>query len=157
LILRAAIVSEAALKEVPPEEGRLAALPLHVEDVPIDDHCVGNRWIAQNEAQLARLIAIIAMGQAAYAAYILRECLPAQPAFTYLEQIQEARLHLTVQEEKATPQAGYPRAQRDGFIFEAISWIAARQTCTERALLTYPHVSATSQGLDGLMIELTEE
>src|SRR5216684_4148826 len=50
------------------------------------------------------------------------------------------------------PRTGYPRWQRDGFIFEAISWIAARQTHGERALLKDPHVSATSQGLDGLMI-----
>ena len=55
---------------------------------------------------------------------------------------------------KKTPRTGYPRWQRDGFIFEAISWIAARQACGERALLEDPHVSATSQGLDGLMIEL---
>lgn len=133
-----------------------AALPLVTQAVPIDDQCVGDRWTTHDEAQLARLIAIIAMGQAAYAAHILQTLQPAIPAFSTKELRQEAKLHLTVQEEKKTPRMGYPRWQRDGFIFEAISWIAARQTCGERALLKDPHVSATSQGLDGLMIELSE-
>ena len=45
----------------------------------------------------------------------------------------------------------------DGFIFEVISWIAARQDLGELALLKDPHVSATSQGIDGLMIELADD
>ena len=52
------------------------------KSVPIDDVCVGDHWTAKDEAQLARLIAIVAMGQAAYAAHILSELLPASPAFT---------------------------------------------------------------------------
>lgn len=133
-----------------------AALPLKTGPVPIDVHCVGDRWIAEDQVQLARLVAIIAMGQAAHAAHILRQLLPAQPAFTTDELREEAKLHLMVQEGKAVPRTGYPRWQRDGFIFETISWIAARQTCGASALLKDPHVSATSQGLDGLMLELTE-
>ncbi len=145
-----------ATKEFAPSEIK-AALPLVTECVPIDDHCVGDRWTAQDEKQLARLIAIIAMGQAGYAGYILRKLLPAAPAITNEELVQEARRHLTVQEDKEAPKTGYPRAQRDGFMFEAISWIAARQTCGAHALLKDPHVSATSQGLDGLMIELADD
>lgn len=134
-----------------------AAVPLATGPVPIDDHCTGDRWTVHDQSQLARLVAIIAMGQAAHAAHILRQLLPARPAFTTEDLRQEAKLHLTVQEEKAAPRTGYPRWQRDGFIFEAISWIAARQTCGARALLKDPHVSATSQGLDGLMLELAED
>jgi hypothetical protein len=134
-----------------------AALPLLTEAVPIDDHCVGDRWSAQDETHLARLIAIIAMGQAAHAAHILRELLPAAPAFSHEDLCREAKARLTVQEEEKKTRTGYPRWQRDGFIFEAISWIAARQTCGERAILKDPHVSATSQGVDGLMIELADD
>ena len=127
---------------------------MFTESVPIDNHCTGDRWSATDEAQLARLIAIIAMGQAAYAAHILKELLPAAPAFTNDDLCREAKVKLTVQEDGKKHRTGYPRGQRDGFIFECISWIAARQTHGERALLKDPHVSATSQGLDGLMIEL---
>ena len=130
-----------------------ASHPLQTKAVLIDDHCTGDRWSAQDEPQLARLIAIIAMGQAAYAAHILKELLPATPAFTDDDLRREATVRLTVQEDGKKPRTGYPQWQRDGFIFEVISWIAARQTHGERALLKDPHVSATSQGLDGLMIE----
>lgn len=134
-----------------------ASHPLQTKAVLIDDHCTGDRWSAQDEPQLARLIAIIAMGQAAYAAHILKELLPATPAFTDGDLRREATVRLTVQEDGKKPRTGYPQWQRDGFIFEVISWIAARQTHGERALLKDPHVSATSQGLDGLMIELADD
>jgi hypothetical protein len=134
-----------------------ASHPLLTKAVPIDDYCTGDHWSAQDKTQLARLIAIVAMGQAAYAAYILKQLLPATPAFNDDDLRREAKVMLTVQEDGKRPRAGYPRWQRDGFIFEVISWIAARQTHGEVALLKDPHISATSQGLDGLMIELADD
>jgi hypothetical protein len=130
-------------------------LPLNTADCVIDAHCIGERWQVEDDEQLARLIAIIAMGQAAQAGHILSELLPATPAFTIPELRAEAKIRLTVQEKKQTPRIGYPRWQRDGFIFEAISWIAARQVYGKSAYMKDPHVSATSQGLDGLMLELS--
>jgi hypothetical protein len=134
-----------------------AQSPLLSKAVPIDAHCIGDRWSAHDEVQLARLIAIIAMGQAAYAAHILKELLPTAPAFTHADLCHEAKIRLTVQDEKKKPRRGYPQWQRDGFIFEIISWIVARLAHGEDVLLRDPHVSATSEGLDGLMIELTKD
>lgn len=131
--------------------------PLLSKAVPIDADCIGDRWSAQDEVHLARLIALIAMGQAAYAAHILKELVPATPAFVNADLCREAKIRLTVQEDKKKPRKGYPQWQRDGFIFEAISWIVARQVHGEDVLLKDPHVSATSQGLDGLMIELAKD
>lgn len=127
------------------------------QSVGIDSECIGDRWTTQDDVALAKLIAIIAMGQAAYASYILNELIPAAPAFSDADLRQEARIRLTVQDKAVSPRIGYPRWQRDGFIFEAISWIAARQTYGKEVLLKDPHVSATSQGLDGLMIELAPD
>lgn len=56
--------------------------PLPIQTVSIDAQCIGDRWAADDATSLAKLIATIAMGQAAYAAYILRELLPAAPATT---------------------------------------------------------------------------
>lgn len=134
-----------------------ASPPLSTQTVSIDAQCIGDRWAAHDATSLAKLIAIIAMGQAAYAAYILRELLPVAPAFSDADLRQEARVRMTVQDDVKTPRTGYPRWQRDGFIFEAISWIAARQVYGTDVLLKDPHVSATSQGLDGLMIELADD
>ena len=68
------------IESVAPGPKAKAPHPLLTEAVPIDDHCTGDRWSAQDETQLARLIVIIAMGQAAYAAHILKGLLPATPA-----------------------------------------------------------------------------
>ena len=124
--------------------------------VAIDAYCIGELWKAADEPTLARLIAIMAMGQASYAGHILVTLAPAEPAISSAELRAEARIKLTVEEHKKTPRGGYPRWQRDGLIFEAISWLAARQAYPG-VLLKTPHVSATSQGLDGLMIELKDD
>jgi hypothetical protein len=135
----------------------MASLPLRVSNVPIDHTCVGVRWSAEDESQLAKLIAVVAMGQAAHAASILRALAPVGAAFKNADLQREAKIKLTAQDDDTTPRVGYPTWQRDGLIFEVISWIAARQSFGERVLLKDPHVSATSQGIDGLMLELTED
>lgn len=132
-------------------------LPLLCEDCAIDADSVGERWVPANVELLAALVAIVAMGQALQAANILKELQPALPAYSDVELRQEAKITLTVQEQPQTPRAGYPRWQRDGFIFEAISWLAARQVHGENAFMKDPHVSSTTQGLDGLMIELSQD
>jgi len=130
---------------------------LNITDFPIDDDCVGSKWKVENEDQLARLIAIVVMGQAVQAAHIIDELLPAAPAFTNEALKKEAVIKFTVQEVAQTPRIGYPRIQRDGLIFEIISWIAAKQVSGEKCFLKDPHTSSTSQGLDGIMIELNED
>jgi hypothetical protein len=126
---------------------------LSTEAVDIDSECIGERWKTADEATLARLIAIMAMGQASYAGHILKTLAPAEPEISTAQLRAEAKIKLTVEEPAKTPRGGYPLWQRDGLIFEAISWLAARQAYPG-VLLKTPHVSATSQGLDGLMIEL---
>lgn len=129
--------------------------PLNCQSCAIDDHCVGELWVSSNDDELAALVAIVAMGQASQASYILEELAPVKPAFTMEELREEAKIKLTVEEPVSKPRKGYPRWQRDGFVFEVISWIAAKITHGSSVLIKDPHVSATSQGLDGLMVELS--
>lgn len=130
------------------------AKTLATEVVDIDADCIGERWTTADEKALAQLIAIVTMGQAIYAGYILTNLAPIVPQYSDAQLRTEARIRLTVEEPAKKPKrGGYPRWQRDGLIFEAISWLAARQAYPG-VLLMAPHVSATSQGLDGLMIEL---
>lgn len=130
---------------------------LSVEECPIDENCVGEQWVAKNQERLAGLVAIIAMGQAAQASHILTELAPTVPPYTNANLRNEAKIRLTVQDNKTTPRTGYPREHRDGFIFEAISWIAARKIHGKLAYMKDPHLSVTSQGLDGLMVELSAD
>lgn len=127
---------------------------LATTSVVVDSDCVGERWEAIDRGKLAKLIAIMALGQQEVAGHILNTLAPFEPAFSDDQLRNEAKIRLTVEEPAKTPRGGYPRWQRDGLIFEAISWLAAKQTA-EGALLKAPHVSATTQGLDGLMLELT--
>ena len=132
-------------------------LPLATVSCPINYDCIGERWEVQNDEHLAGLIAIIATGQILQARCILSELSPAKPVLADLDLRNEAKIKLTVQEKKQSPRIGYPYWQRDGFMFEAISWIAAFQVHGNTAYLKDPHLCATSQGLDGLMIELSSD
>lgn len=142
--------------ETTPTDGTLTTVepPLQCLSCEIDEHCVGERWLPTNENELAALIAIVAMGQASQASYILQVLVPAEPAYSFDQLRDEAKIKLTVQATPGKPRTGYPKWQRDGFVFEVISWIAAKITYGDQALLKNPHVSATTQGLDGLMIQL---
>lgn len=137
-----------------PEGGFVA---LNIIGFPINDNCVGSKWTVANEKQLAGLIATIVMGQAMHAEHIIEELILAKPAFSNEALKKEAITKFTVQEDKQSPRVGYPRYHRDGLIFELISWIAAKQVSGERCYLKDPHTSSTSQGLDGVMIELSDD
>ena len=131
-----------------------ATLPaLLVEKVDIDGHCTGSRWSSTNLDELAKLTAIVAMGQATHAAKILAELLPLQPALNHEALRSSAKKSLSIKGETRQQQE-VSRFHRDGLIFETISWAAAYQGSDGKVLLRDPHLSATSQGLDGLMIEL---
>ncbi|WP_417827207.1 hypothetical protein [Thalassospira sp.] len=130
---------------------------LDCKPCPVNNDSIGERWQVVDEDNLAKLVAVISMGQAKQVSYILETLGEAVPAFTNEDLCAEAKIKLTVEEPAGNPRGGYPRWQRDGYIFEIISWIAAKIAYGNDVLIKSPHVSATSQGLDGLMLELTED
>ncbi|WP_163005823.1 hypothetical protein [Pseudomonas viridiflava] len=132
-------------------------LPLKTVDHSLTTHCVGSIWHVQERSHLIRSIALVAVGQAYAARRIIYELSPTPPPF--LKSLQEeAKIKLTVQDDyKSGDRLGYPKYQRDGFIFEVISWVAALQDNGKEVLLKDPHTSATSQGLDGLMLVLSAD
>jgi len=132
-------------------------LPLKTEIVEIDSKSTGERWEVADSNQLARLIGIVMLGQARYAGSIIHQLDPYQPTFNSKQLANIAKIRLTVEEPASKPRKGYPRVQRDGLLFELISWVAAHQQSNKKAILNDPHLKSTSQGLDGLMIELTDD
>ena len=121
--------------------------------VPVDSDSVGDRWTVQDIDRLARLIALIAMGQAMHAAKIISELAPASPAITRDALILAAKQQLQINGTTEDQKKAF-RWRRDGFLFELISWIAARQQSSPRTYLKDPHIKSTTQGIDGLMIEM---
>lgn len=125
---------------------------LLIESVEINSDCVGFRWEADDISRLAALIAIIAMGQAKHAAKIIRTLEVAEPAIAHDALIISAKRELQIWG-STDDQRKTSRWRRDGFLFEAISWIAARQANGDNVLLNDPHLKSTTQGVDGLMIK----
>lgn len=135
-----------------PKAPAVKTTALAIDAVPVDADCTGSRWAASDLDLLARIVAIISIGQATHAARIISALEPAAPAINHAALRTSAKQRLTVSG-TTEEQKKARRYQRDGLIFEAISWIAAQQETAGTALLRDPHVSATTQGLDGLMIE----
>ncbi|RWL47625.1 MAG: hypothetical protein EOR60_08525 [Mesorhizobium sp.] len=119
----------------------------------VDDDVSGLLWSINDLSELSKLIAVIALGQAQHAARIIRELEPHGPALSDSDLFAGARGQMQIRGE-TDEQRKVSRYHRDGFLFECISWIVARQTATDRTYLRDPHISATTQGLDGLSIEM---
>ena len=97
------------------------------------------------------------LGQSRYAHDIIGTLSPVSPVIVHADLVRCAKEYLTVKKKKDVSGIGYPRYQRDGLIFEIISWIAVSQEASKRRFLKDPHLRSTMQGLDGLMIELAED
>lgn len=77
--------------------------PLVFSSVPIDADCLGERWAPNDMDELARFVAMVAMGQSSYAAYILQQLQPAAPLLSDANLRAEAKILLTVEKEPQTP------------------------------------------------------
>lgn len=128
-------------------------MPLNITNENIETVCDCERWDIRTKDGLARIISIVAMGQALHAAEIIRTLDPAEPAFRSINSFNAARdqlqIHGTTDDQRNTS-----RWHRDGFIFEVISWVAIQKTAPLKSLMKTPHIKATTQGLDGLLLEI---
>jgi len=124
--------------------------------VDVDDFVTGHIWTVAGIHELAKVIAVIALGQVEHAAEIINELGSVVPVGSRSEFYQEAREQLRIRGTTAN-QIDVLRYHRDGFLFECMSWIAARQVADENTYLKDPHISSTTQGLDGLIIQMDPE
>jgi len=122
--------------------------------VRVDKDVSGLSWEVTDLQELARLIGVLVVGQAAHAARILEKLVPNAPAVSVAALNEAACAQLRIKSGLTAKQKMAAVAHRDGFLFECIAWIATRQGANDRTFLRDPHISATSQGLDGLVIEL---
>lgn len=117
---------------------------------PISDgkHWTGYEWSIDSDHELAQLVARIALGQYRHVLRILAETdfVGSAPATTALE---GARQLLTV------PNGGNP-FHRDGWLFQAISWIAAHIQ-DNTALIAPPHMQHADKGFDGLHVLIDDQ
>ncbi len=106
----------------------------------------GNAWQVVDEDELARQIAVIALGYSHHVRKIL-EGTGIYDADYPADGVASAIQLLTVD--------GDDPAHRDGWLFQAISWIAAIRA-DPSARLAAPHMQHADKGFDGLQIEIDD-
>lgn len=112
------------------------------------------RWTINDEDYLAGIVAVVALGQASHAATLIAALEPMAPAFSNDLLRSVAISKLEIQPGTQTEMVAR-RAHRDGLLFEVLSWIALVENHVgDRYLVRDPHLGATTQGLDGLLLEM---
>lgn len=120
-------------------------MPLTLIPIEHDDLCHGWRWEIADDVDLARKVAMVALGQYRHVAQILAG-IDKKPPATRKEVASAAIRRLTV------PDDGEPW-HRDGWVFQTISWIAAHRT--EKGIVARaPHAIDAHKGFDGMQLRL---
>lgn len=122
-------------------------MPLTLTPVSHGTLCHGSRWIIADEDDLASRVARLALGQARHVAAILAGIDKTPPA-TRADTAKGAIRLLTVP-------TGKPPYHRDGWVFQAISWIAAHRGETG-AVIRAPHMIHAHKGFDGFQLKLDD-
>ncbi|MBD3740976.1 MAG: hypothetical protein IE930_09990 [Stenotrophomonas sp.] len=122
-------------------------MPLTLTPVTHGKLCHGSRWVVVDEDDLAGKVAYLALGKSRHVAAILAKIDKKRPA-TRADAAQGAIKLLTVPMDKDP-------YHRDGWIFQAISWIAAHRNETG-AVVRAPHAILAHKGFDGMQLRLDE-
>lgn len=107
--------------------------------------CHGSRWEIADEDDLARKVAYLALGQSRHVVAILEGINKKHPS-TRADTAEGAIKLLTVP-------SGKEPYHRDGWIFQAISWIAAHRN-DSKAVVRAPHAILAHKGFDGIQLRL---
>lgn len=119
-------------------------MPIHLTPMSHKTLVQGFRWTIDDEKQLAELIARVALGQASHVAKILRG-VTGQQAPEFNSAIPSAIRMLTLS-------PGADPWHRDGWMFQVMSWLAAR-LAHPSTLLNPPQMILAQKGFDGIQLE----
>ena len=123
-------------------------MSLVLKQVDHDDLCHGWEWEVQDIDILAERVARVALGQFRHVAKILEGLAGTAPIGT-------AQHAADALEKLKVAKNGDPW-QRDGWLFQIISWIAANQK-KQGAILAPPHIFHAHKGFDGIQLELSAD
>lgn len=123
-------------------------MPLTLTPVTHGKLCHGSRWFIADENDLARMVGRLALGQSRHVAAILAHIDKKAPG-TRADTAEGAIKLLTVP-------SGADPYHRDGWVFQAISWIAAHRN-EAGAVVRAPHNIVAHKGFDGMQLKLDAE
>jgi hypothetical protein len=121
-------------------------MTLVLKQIDHDKLCHGWEWEVEDIDILAERVARVALGQYRHVARILEGLAGAAPAGS-AKHAADALKKLKIAKNGDT-------WQRDGWLFQIISWIAANQK-KHGATLATPHIFHAHKGFDGMQLELS--
>ena len=120
-------------------------MPIHLTPMSHGTLVQGVTWKINDEKRLAELIARVALGQASHVDKIMCGVVGGLQAPVFSSAIPSAIRMLTVP-------SGADPWHRDGWMFQIMSWLAAR-IANPDALLNPPQMILAQKGFDGLQID----
>ena len=120
-------------------------MTLTLEKVSSPDLCEGSEWVVADEDALAEHVARIAVGQYRHVAKILMD--ERASAATVTQAAKADAITVLTLKKNEEPW------HRDGWLFQAISWIAAHNA--SGIAIRAPHLIKAHKGFDGLKLELS--
>lgn len=111
------------------------------------DLCQGYHWTIEDIDLLAERVARVAMGQYRHVAQVLEGLDIATP--------KGSKAHADNAIAKLQLAKNGDPWQRDGWIFQIISWIAASQQKQDGSVLKPPHIFHAHKGFDGIQLEVS--
>ena len=121
-------------------------MPLSLSQFQYPDICSGCYWSIDDEQKLAEHIAQIALGHARHVERIIA-------AITGVSSMKQSVGAKRGAKKLLTVDAGAEPWHRDGWMFQAMSWIAARHA-DPAVYLRAPHMILAHKGFDGLSVTL---
>ena len=118
---------------------------------PIEhDHlCYGSRWVVNDIDLLAERVARVAMGQYRHVAAILENLNVPAP--------KGSKAHAADALSKLQLSKNGDPWQRDGWLFQIISWITASHCLQTGSVLKPPHIFKAHKGFDGIQLEVSND
>lgn len=122
-------------------------MPIELNSYSCAPTCFGFAWTINNEDLLARYVAHLLMGHFRYVSHLINKEdkeIPGLTASAIKEVIRKLKPPNTKEE----------RWHRDGWLFQMISWVAAKLSSDSHTAITAPHTQPTEKGVDSLMVHL---
>lgn len=121
--------------------------PITLEGFNNSPLCEGYRWIIKNEEILIKYVARLIVGQYRHVSQLIKGVASIAPNISN-DAIQEVIKKL------GTPATDGLRWNRDGWVFQMISWVAARLSADSQTAIAPPHTQRSEKGVDNLMVHL---
>lgn len=125
-------------------------MPIELIPCNEDPICFGFRWEITDEDYLARLVARLLFGHYRHVQKIIAgEQIAPTPAIT-------AAMMGTIVTRLTTTTPDAVRYQRDGWVFQMMSWIAAKKN-DPSSLSAIPHSQRAQKGFDNIIVKIADD